>query len=387
MLYNWAREIFALGGWVVRIEKITPFLVDRCLLVRVYTDAGLVGTGEAGLWAHHKMVYDAINELSDYYVGRDPTRIEHHFQVVSRDTHFAGAVLSAALSAIDIALWDILGKSLGKPVHQLLGGKCRDRVQVFARVEGKTLEQRAESARQAVEQGYTSLRTMPFFPDWEQQPPSRVIDTAVAIVRAIREAVGYGIDLGIEAHRNFTPNEAVTLAGELAPYRLLYYEDPVAPESFEALRYVARHVDIPIATGERCSSLYQFRELIDSGTVSLIRPDLSMAGGFTQCKKIAALAESAFIGVFPHLMGSPVNLAAYVQLDAAIPNYRLQESNLGADALNEILEEPLQRDGGYLIVPDRPGIGVELREDKLSKFPYRPHRITGSFHADGSVAH
>lgn len=372
----------------MKIERVTPFLVDRCLLVRVYTDEGIVGTGEAGLWAHHKMVYEAIGELADYYVGKDPTRIEHHYQVVSRDTHFAGAILSAALSAIDIALWDILGKSLGQPVYQLLGGKCRDKVRVFANVVGSTLEARAESARKQVEQGYTSLRTTPMLPGFEKQTPTKVISDAVEIVRAIREAVGYDeVDLGLEIHRNLRPEQAIVLAGELAPYRILYYEDPVPPESVEAMAYVARQIHLPIATGERFYSLYQFRELLDTKLISLVRFDLSLAGGFTQCKKIAALAEASFVGAFPHLMGSPVNVAAYVQLDAAIPNYCLQESNPTADLLNEILEEPLRREGGYVVVPDRPGIGVEVREDRLAKFPYRPHRITGSFHADGSVAH
>lgn len=369
----------------MKIQRVVPYLVDRCLLVRVYTDAGLVGTGEAGLWAHHRLVYEAINDLAEYYVGKDPALIEHHYQVVSRDTHFMGAALSAALSAVDIALWDILGKAVGQPVYQLLGGKCREKVRVFANVTGDTPEARAESARVAVERGYTSLRTLPFLPGWEAQPSSKYIGSAVEIVRAIREAVGCEVDLGLEIHRNLGPDEAVILAGELAPFRLLYYEDPVAPESLEALRYVARHVDIPIATGERCYSLYQFKELIDSGTVAMIRPDLSLAGGFTQCKKIAALAEAAFVGIFPHLMGSPVNLAAYVQLDAAIPNYVLQES--GSEALDEIVDEPLAREGGYVLVPDRPGIGVELREEKLDRFPYRPHRIGGAFRADGAVAH
>ena len=168
---------------------------------------------------------------------------------------------------------------------------------------------------------------------------------------------------------------------------MLYYEDPIAPESTDALRYIARHVDIPLAMGERNFSMAQFKDLIDTGTCSLIRPDLSLAGGFTQVKKIAALAEASFVGIFPHLMGSPVNLAAFVQLDAAIPNYFLMECNESGDFLNEILDQPLERDGGYIIVPDRPGIGVELREDKLAKFPYRSNSIRGSFYADGSVAH
>ena len=145
------------------------------------------------------------------------------------------------------------------------------------------------------------------------------------------------------------------MARELAPFRLHYYEDPTAPESLEALRYVARHVDLPIAFGERCHTLYQFKELLDTGTVALIRPDLSLAGGFTQCKKIAALAEAAFVGIFPHLMGGPVNLAAFAQFGAAIPNYALMES--GRSELNAIVDAPLVPEGGYVTVPDRPGIG------------------------------
>jgi galactonate dehydratase len=369
----------------VKIVRITPYLVDRCLLVRVYTDDGLIGTGEAGLWANHPLVHQAITQLAEYYVGKDPSRIEHHYQVITRDTHFAGSALSAALSAIDIALWDILGKATGRPVHQLLGGKCRERLRVFANVTGETPEARGESARRAVERGYTSLRTLPFFNGWEREPSAKYLSAAVAIVRAIREAVGDEIDLGVEIHRNLGPDEAVVLARQLEPYRLAYYEDPVAPESLEALRYVARHINLPIATGERFHTLFQFKELLDTGAAPLIRPDLSLAGGFTQCKKIAALAEAGFVGIFPHLMGSPVNLAAYVQFGAAIPNYVLMES--GAEGLDELIDRPLAREGGYVVVPDRPGIGVELREEALSRFPHRPYTIRGFFRDDGSVAH
>jgi galactonate dehydratase len=372
----------------VKIIDIKPFLVDRCLLVRIYTDEGIVGNGEAGLWAYHKTVFHAIQELSEYYVGKDPMRMEHHFQVVSRSTHFMGAVLAAAMSAVDIAMWDILGKSLNQPVYQLLGGKCRDKIKIFANVGGNTLDQRAESAIQGMERGFTSLRTTPFFSGFEQQTSTRVIKTAVEIVKTIREAVGDEIDLGLEIHRNLTPDEAIILAGELAPYRILYYEDPIAPQSEDALEYVARHVNIPIAVGERSYNIYQYKELIDRGVVSMIRPDLSVAGGFTQVKKIAAIAEAAFVGIFPHLMGSPVNVAAFAQLDAAIPNYALQEgANTNTHPLNEIVDQPLTLENGHIIVPDRPGIGIEIREDRLAKFPYRPNPIAGNFHADGSVAH
>jgi len=371
----------------LKIEKIEPFLVDRWLLVRVYTDEDLVGNGEAGLWAHHKMVYEAIRELSQYYIGKDPTRIEHHWQAVSRNTHFMGSVLSAAISAIDIALWDIVAKSVNLPVYGLLGGKCRDKVRVFSNVTGETLEQLAESASKSVKQGFTALRVTPFARDTTMQTPTKVIKTAVEMVRAIRESVGYDVDLGVEIHRNLSPGEAVILARELEPYNLFFYEDPVGPESIDALDYVARHVNIPIATGERFYNMWQFKEIIDRKTVGLIRPDISLAGGFTHCKKIAALAEASFVGIFPHLMGSPVNTAAQVQLDAAIPNYVLQESNIVKPPLSEIVDQPVRLEKGYMIVPDRPGIGVEVNEDALAKYPYRHRKITGDFYEDGSVAH
>ena len=369
----------------MKIDRIVPYLVDNCLLIRVYTDEGLVGTGEAGLWAHHRLVFEAIKDLADYFIGRDPGAIEHHFQAVTRNAHFSGPILFAALSGIDIALWDILGKSVGKPVHQLLGGSCREKVKVLANVTGVTVDEHVDSALAAIASGYTSIRAMPFLPEWEKQSSAQYIGKAAEIVRSVREAVGYEIDLGVEIHRNLSPDESIILARELEPLRLLYYEDPVAPESLQALQYLACHVDIPIASGERCYSLFQFKDLLDTRAVSMIRPDLSLAGGFTQCKKIAACAEASFVNIFPHLMGSPVNFAAFVQFAASIPNYALMET--GSPLLNEIVDIPLTIESGYVTVPDRPGIGVQLKEEVLSKFPYRPHRIRTATRGDGSVAH
>ena len=371
----------------MKIERIIPFLVNRFLLVRVYTDAGIVGNGEAGLWAHHESVARTIEELSEYYIGKDPLRMDHHFQVLSRETHFSGAILSAALSAIDIALWDIFGKFTNLPVHQLLGGKVRDKVKVFGGVGGRNIEEFVKSAVRYAEQNYQSLRIMPFLPDFEKESPTRVISTAAEIVKQVRAAVGDSIDIGVECHRNFRPEEAITLAHAIEPYRILFYEDPVAPESNEAVSYVAQNINLPIATAERFFTLYQFRELIDRRCVSWIRPDPSLVGGFTQAKKIAAVAESSFVGIFPHLMGSPVNVASFVQFDAATPNYVLQEGLENSDAFNEIVDHPIEREGGYMLVSDRPGIGLEIQESKLSKYPFVPRKITGFFHADGSVAH
>ncbi len=189
----------------------------------------------------------------------------------------------------------------------------------------------------------------------------------------------------MEIHRNLSPDEAIILARELEPFRLLYYEDPIAPESLQALQYVASHMDIPIAFGERSHSLSQFKDLIDTRSVSMIRPDLSLAGGFTQCRKIAAYAEASFVNVFPHLMGSPVNVAAFVQFAASIPNYAIMES--GSGLLDEIVDVPPIVESGHIAVADRPGLGIQIREEMLRKFPYRPHGINAATRADGSVAH
>ena len=325
----------------MKITDIKSFLVDQYCLVRVYTDSDIVGNGEAGLWLHHRPTAQAIDDLKSYFVGKDPRLIEHHHQVVSRHAHFTGGVISAALSGIDIALWDILGKSVGLPVYQLLGGKCRDRVRVFENVRGDTYEERAESARERVSEGFSVLRMTPFFAEFEARDSTEVISTAVEMVATVRDAIGDGVDLGLEIHRNLTPDEAITLATELKPFKLKFYEDPLPPESVEAHEYIAKHVDIPMALGERSHNIFQFKELVDKKIAAFLRPDVSVAGGFTQVKKIAAIAEPAFIQIFPHLMGSPVNNAAFAHLATAIPNYAFMEHNAHSGSITEIVDQPL----------------------------------------------
>lgn len=371
----------------MKITEIRSFCVDRYLLVRVYTDKGLIGNGEAGLWAHHGIVKAALDELAEYFVGKDPLLIEHHFQVVSRYTHFSGAVISAAQSAIDVALWDILGKSVGMPVYQLLGGKTRDKIRVFENISGNTNYEKVEDAKKHVEQGYTSLRMTPFFEGFEFKCASQIIDEAVSMVADVRKGIGYQVDLGLEIHRNLRIEDAITLARELEPFRILYYEDPLAPESIEALKIMVPNVRLPIATGERFHSLQQFKELIDARLVSLIRPDLSLVGGFTQAKKIASVAEAAFVGVFPHLMGSSVNNSAFTHFASVLPNYTHMESNSLPSFLEPIIDEQMPIEKGYRVITDRPGIGIEINEDALSRFPQKKIEIDGCFHADGSVAH
>jgi galactonate dehydratase len=372
---------------IMKITEIKPILTGRYLLVRVYTDAGLIGNGESGLWAHHQTCAQMIRELSEYFVGKDPRQIEHHYQTVTRNAHFMGGIISSALSAIDVALWDILGKCVDLPVYQLLGGKCRDRIRVFNNIGGATLDARVASARQGVSAGFTSLRTNPFYPDFEKHESTRNVTEAVDMIAAIRDAIGYEIDLGVEIHRNLQPDEAITLAKALEPFRLKYYEDPIAPESEEALSYIARHIDIPMALGERSFLVPQFKELIDRQVAALIRPDVSLVGGFTQARKIAAIAEPAFVQIFPHLMGSPVNNAVFAHFAAAIPNFYVTEVNAHSEEQLSLIQGAFSTTDGYREIPDRPGIGVEIDEDACERLPFEARPIGGSFQADGSVAH
>lgn len=371
----------------MKITEIKTFLTGQYLLVRVYTNAGIVGNGESGLWAYHPIVNGAIKHFADYFIGKDPRTIEHHHQVLSRQMHFGGAVISSALSAIDIALWDILGKSVNLPVYQLLGGKCREKVRVFNNVVGDTLEARITSAQASLAQGFRSLRMTPFFSGFEQDDASMVITAAINMVGAVREAVGDEIDLGVEIHRNLTPDQAITLAQELKPFKLKYFEDPLAPESNEALEYIAKHIDIPMAVGERSYNIFQFKELVDKKIASFIRPDVSLVGGFTQGKKIAGIAEAAFVQVFPHLMGSPVNNAAFTHFAATVPNYALMEVNAHNAAQLALVDRPFEVVDGYRELPDRPGIGVEIDEAACETLKFEGRTLRGNFGADGSVAH
>jgi len=372
----------------MKITEVEPLLVDRWLLTRVYTDEGIVGVGEAGLWAHPKIVEGAVREIGMYFRGKNPLEIEHHWQTVFRNTHFGGSVLSGAISAIDIALWDIAGKLLNVPVYRLLGGKCREKIRVYAQVGGRTLDELAENASACVKQGYSAVRVTPFLPDAPKMTSTAVISSAVRQVGAVREAVGDSIDLGVEVHRRQNPGEAVALAKELEKYKIFFYEDPIPPQSIDAMAYVAAHVNVPIATGERFVNIYQFWELLKKDAARIIRPDVCLAGGISHCRKIAALAEASFVGVMPHITGSPVHTAASAQLDACIPNYVLQDydANESRPPKSEVVKEPLRFEKGYLMLPANPGIGVELNEKALDKFPYQPREIEGIFREDGSVA-
>lgn len=376
----------------MKITRIEPVFVDRFLFVKVHTDAGITGLGESGTWGFLEASAKVMETYARYLVGQDPLRIEHHWQYLYRWNAFRGAAIMGALSAIDIALWDIAGKHFGVPCYQLMGGPTRDRARVYYHVFGSTREELVQGCIGAKEAGFTAVGHLTPFTDDPRDEPyfkthAQKIGDAIETVRQYREAVGDDVDLCIEIHRQLSPAEAVVLARGIEQYHPFFYEDPILPDNFDAMGLVAQNIHIPIATGERLHTIYEFQMLLARGAVQYVRPDVCMCGGLTGAKKIAALAEAHHVGVVPHNPLGPVSTAACVQLAACIPNFALQEYPLGEDRppKSEIVTGALKRDGGYLVIPTTPGIGIELADDAAERHPHRPLDVVTRLHADGSV--
>ena len=376
----------------MKITAIETVPVDRYLFVEVHTDSGLTGLGESGAWGYLEASAAAVETFKRYLIGQDPLRIEHHWQYLYRWSHFRGAAIMGALSAIDIALWDIAGKNFGVPVYQLLGGKTRDRARVYYHVFGSTTEELISGCVRAKEMGFTAVGHLTPFLDESPDVPffkthASKMNDAIDTVRQYREAVGDEVDLCIEIHRRLSPAEAIVLARGIEKYRPFFYEDPILPDNFDAMALVAENISIPIATGERLHTIYEFEMLLRRGAVQYVRPDVCMCGGITGAKKIAALAEANHVGVVPHNPLSPVSTAACTQIAACIPNFALQELPAGENEppKSEIVDSPLRVEGGFIVIPDSPGIGISLAADAAERLPYKPREVKTRLHLDGSV--
>jgi galactonate dehydratase len=392
------------GRIPMKITEIRTVPVSRYLFVQVLTNEGITGLGESGTWGFLEASEQAIETFKRYLIGQDPLRIEHHWQYLYRSKHFSGAAVMGALSAIDIALWDIAGKAIdialwdiagkyfGVPCYQLLGGKCRDKARVYYHVFGDTKEKLIRGCIEAKKQGFTAVGHLTPFLDESRSVPyfkthADKIQDAIDTVRRYREAVGNEVDLCLEIHRRLSPAEAVALAAGIERYHPFFYEDPILPDNLDAMDMIARKIKIPIATGERFFTMQQFGTLLARGAVQYVRPDVCMAGGLTNSKKIAALAEAHYAQVVPHNPLSPVSTAACIQLAACIPNFALQEYPRGEHEppKSEIVKGALKSENGYLIVPETPGIGVELAENAQERHPYRPRSFQTRLKTDGSV--
>ncbi len=341
------------------------------IFVKVLTDEGIHGWGEATLEGKEATVIAAVGEVARFLEGKDPARIEQHWHDLYRGAFWVGGpVLNSAISAVEHALWDIKGKVLNAPVYELLGGKCRDRIRAYANGwfrRGMDAAATAARAQEVAAMGYTAMKWDPF----EQAGLFIDADTAaraVANVRAVREAVGPSVDLCIEVHGRFSPANAIRIARELEEFRPFFYEEPVPPENIDALALVARGTSIPVATGERLFTKWGFKELFEKQAAAIVQPDICHAGGILELKKIAAAAEMHYIGVAPHNPNGPICTAASIQLDACIPNFLIQEFVISDGPIRTQLQrEPIRIVDGYFEIPDRPGLGVELVEEYLDR--------------------
>lgn len=367
---------------ITRLE--TMFVKPRWVFLKVHTDEGLVGWGEPIVEGWSRTVAACVGEMGRYLIGQDPRRIEHHWQTLYRGGFYRGGpVLVSALSGIEQALWDILGKSLGVAVHQLLGGAVRERIRVYSHVGGESPGAIAERGRAVVARGFRALKMCPFGAARVLEGPA-FVEAAVARVAALREAVGKEVDIGLDFHGRVGPALAVQLARALEPLNPMFIEEPCLPENVDAMVQVARSTRVPIATGERLFTRWGFREVLEKQAAAILQPDLSHAGGILEVRKIAAMAEAYYAAIAPHCPLGPVSLAACLQVDACTPNFLCQEQvSLGEG----YLKAPFALDGGYIPVPSGPGLGIEVDEaavaGQLYDGSWEPPRLG---HEDGSVA-
>ena len=366
----------------------------RIRLVKIITDNGLVGWGETTLEGKPKSTVAAVEELSDYLVGKDPLRIEHHWQHIYRSAFFRGGnVLMTALSGIDQALWDIAGKYYEVPVYQLLGGSVRDRIRVYAHWGiGSLTDEGKSSAKDRLEWlqktgGYTAFKSGPGG-KWRAHEAPSVIDGFVERAYLMREWVGLDVELAFDFHGKMTPALAIEICHELQGMRPMFVEEPVPQENVEALKLVSDHVTFPIATGERLLTRWGFREIFEKQAVAYIQPDISHVGGITELKKVANMGEVYYIHIMPHCAIGPVAFSASLHVDAAVPNFLIQEqvdSGLGAG----LFKENWKVTDGHIDLPTKPGLGFEIDETEAEQdCGIYQEELGGEFYydSDGSVA-
>ena len=377
----------------MKITDLTLIPASKYLFVKIITDTGISGIGEVGAWGFIDAAAECLKKFRGYLVGKDPFQIEHHNQYMYRSMYFRGAILMSAISAIDIALWDIKGKVLGVPVYELLGGRTRDKVRSYGAVFQFTPEAMAKGCLELKKQGFTCARLM-ITGDMSQTQTGMEDDIFngkvkkyTDMVAACRQSVGEDFDFVLECHRSLTPSEAIAFGNAVEKYHPLFLEDPIAPDNVEVMADVASKISIPIATGERCINIQEMELIMTKKAARYVRPDVCALGGITPAKKVAAMAEANYVGIVPHNPLGPVSTAACLQLDASIPNFTIQEFpsfylQRGEAAM---LKEPLEVEHGYIKVPNRPGIGIELIDDISEKFPPKQRGINAQINYDGSV--
>jgi galactonate dehydratase len=345
----------------LKITKMETFLVrPRWLFLKVHTDAGIVGLGEPLVEGRALTVQTAVREIEPYLVGKDPRQVVHHWQAIYRHAFYRGGpVLTSALSGIDMALWDIKGKALGVPVYELLGGPTRRRVRVYAHARTPG------DMKKLIAQGFTAFKTGP-----AKRRNARYVETPAEVRYAadkfaeLRKTAGDDIDIAIDFHGAISPAHAKVLIRALEPYHPMFIEEPINCQNHDIMAEIARGTHLPIATGERVFTKWGFREVLEKKAATILQPDLCHAGGITEVRLIAGMAEAYYAAIAPHNPLGPISLAAGIQIAASIPNFLCQEQvSLGAG----YIKTPFVVKKGYIDVPTGPGLGIELDETALAK--------------------
>lgn len=380
----------------MKITKLETFIVPpRWLFLKIETDEGITGWGEPVIEGRAATVQAAVEEFSDYLIGKDPLRIEDHWQMMYRSGFYRGGpILMSAIAGIDQALWDIKGKYHNAPVAELMGGACRDSVRVYSWIGGDRPSDVGQAAKEKAESGFTAVK-MNGTEELQYIDSYQKIDEVLERIAAVREAVGPYFGIGIDFHGRVHKPMAKILAKELEPFRPMFIEEPVLPENNEALREIARATNIPIATGERMFSKWDFKKLLEDGYVDIIQPDLSHAGGITECKKIFAMAEAYDVAVAPHCPLGPIALASCLQVDATSHNVFIQEQSLGihynqGSDLLDYLNDPgvFEYKDGYVEMLQNPGLGISINEEFVRKQAEIGHNWKNPVwrHKDGTIA-
>ncbi len=351
------------------------------IFVKLYTDSGVTGIGESSIERHEQAVVGALESFRDFLVGKDPFQIEYLWNTIYKETFWHGQlIVLTALSGVEQALWDIKGKALGVPVYELLGGKLRDRVRAYVNAWAfrkvvteitpeDTPESVARNAAEMVAKGFTAMKWDPFR-EGGQVIPKAEENYAIASVKAVREAVGPDVDLLIECHGRFNMASAIRMAHKLEPFDPFFYEEPMPPDNIDAMAEVQRAIRLPIATGERLYTRWEFRSLFEKQAARIIQPDICHVGGILELKKIAAMAETYYVSVQPHNSNGPIGCLASLHLDACIPNFIFQEFFYPyLDYYNELLSDPIEYADGHVKIPDRPGLGADLNEEVARRYP------------------
>jgi len=380
----------------MKIKNYTLYtLPPRWLFLKIETDEGIVGWGEPVIEGKAATVKTAVEELMQNLIDKDPMHIEDHWNTMYRGGFYRGGpILMSAISGIDQALWDIKGKFYNAPIYDLMGGKARDKIKVYSWIGGDRPSDIADATKDAIANGFTAIK-MNATEELQYIDSYSKIESVLERVASVREAGGGAFGIGIDFHGRLHKPMAKVMAKELEQFHPMFIEEPVLPENNEALRDIAHHTSIPIATGERMFSRWHFKNLLSDGYIDIIQPDLSHAGGITECKKIISMAEAYDVAAAPHCPLGPISLAACLQIDATCHNVFIQEQSLGihynegSDLLDYLKDKSVfNYEKGFVQIPSGPGLGIEINEARVIEMAKQGHNWKNPLwrHEDGSVA-